>query len=234
MTDRCTCKTATEYWAEYDRKQEEEKRLEAERKYQKKLNEMILYSNLGERFRTRTFDNYNITKKNLEAVHTAKKYVNNFLEYYQEGTGLLFTGSYGTGKTHLAAAITLELLKKDYHVVFGTLISLLGMIKKSYNEDSKVDEDAIMRKYISADLLVVDDLGKERPSEWVLEKLYTVINTRYENNKPTVITSNYDIDKLEQRLTIGNNEETAKAIISRINEVCVPVEMIFEDYRRAI
>ena len=71
---------------------------------------------------------------------------------------------------------------------------------------------------MNCDLLIIDDLGKEKVSEWTLEKLYYVINSRYEDCLPIVITTNYDPEKLVRRLTVKDNFETAEAIVSRICE----------------
>ncbi len=215
-------------------RQAEERRVaaEKERAYREKIERMIWESKLGKRFRTRTFKNFQPNKKSREALETAWQYARDFAKYKENGTGLLLTGSYGTGKTHLAAAICHELIRSDYQPIFGTMISLLGNIKATYGDEYvKETEQQILNKYISCDLLVIDDLGKERPTEWALEKLYYVINSRYEACRPLVITTNY-ADKLANRLTCKDNTETAEAIVSRIYEMCVGVMMTWEDYRK--
>jgi len=214
---------------------EEEKRLqeEKERAYREKIEKMIIESKLGERFRTRTFENFIVNDKNRYAYETAKKYSTEFEKHKKDGLGLIFVGSYGTGKTHLAAAICHELIKQNYQPIFGTMITLLEKIKATYDDEyAKENEEQVIDKYTRCDLLVIDDLGKERPTEWAIEKLYYIINTRYERNLPIVITTNYSIDKLINRLTVKDNVETAEAIVSRLYEMCVGIQMEWEDFRK--
>ncbi len=193
---------------------------------------MIRESKLGKRFESRTFKNFQVNDKNRGAYETTKQYAREFSKYKRNGTGLLLTGSYGTGKTHLAAAICHELIRGNHQPIFGTMISLLGNIKATYGDEyAEETEQQILNKYINCDLLIIDDLGKERPTEWALEQLYYVINSRYEDCKPIVITTNY-ADKLVSRLTCKDNIETAEAIVSRIHEMCVGVLMNWEDYRK--
>lgn len=231
--ESCDCNGAKQYREQ--QRIEKEKRLqeEKERAYREKIERMIIESKLGERFRTRTFENFIVNDKNRYAYETAKKYANEFEKYKKEGLGLLFVGSYGTGKTHLAAAICHELIKKGYQPIFGTMITLLEKIKATYDDEySREREEQVIDKYTRCDLLIIDDLGKERPTEWAIEKLYYIINTRYEKCLPVVITTNYGIDKLISRLTVKDNVETAEAIVSRLYEMCRGIQMEWEDFRK--
>lgn len=206
---------------------------ERERAYKEKIERMIAESKLGERFRIRTFENFIVNDKNRYAYETAKKYAAEFEKHKKDGLGLIFVGSYGTGKTHLAAAICHELIKQNYQPIFGTMITLLEKIKATYGDEyAKENEEQVIDKYTRCDLLVIDDLGKERPTEWAIEKLYYIINTRYERNLPIVITTNYSIEKLINRLTVKDNVETAEAIVSRLYEMCVGIQMEWEDFRK--
>jgi len=233
--EECDCPRAVEH-REYLKKLEEEKiRAEKEKAYQQKIEEMIKKSRLGDRFKKRTFENFVVNEKNRQAYEMAKKYAENFAKYKEQGLGLAFTGSYGTGKTHLAAAICHEIIKQGYQPIFGTMINLLGEIKATYDEWAKEDEIRVLDRYTNCHLLVIDDLGKEKPTEWSLEKLYYIVNTRYEKSLPIVITSNYDANKLTERLVAKDNPknvETAEAIVSRLFEMCVGIEMNWEDYRK--
>lgn len=236
--ERCTCKVSIGYWkifddAEMKNKLKTEKE-EKERLYYEKLRRVIAYSNLGERFKTRMFSTYNVTNENKKAFNDCKDYAERFKDLKDKGIGLLLTGNFGAGKTHLAAAIAHEIIKQGYQPIFGTLITLLGKVKATYSDSySKENEEQIINRYINCDLLIIDDLGKEKPTEWVIEKLYYIINCRYENNKPIVITSNYNDTKLMDRLTVGDNLETSEAIVSRMYEVCQGVDMRHcKDYRR--
>ena len=83
-------------------------------------------------------------------------------------------------------------------------------------------------------MLIIDDLGKERPSEWTLEKLFTIINNRYENNLPVIITTNYNRDKLRERLANNKNYEIADSIISRLYEMCKGLAIYGNDKRKEL
>lgn len=231
--EECNCEGTIRHQAELKKKAEERARIEKEKMYQAKIKCLMEKSKLGKRFMNRTFENFKINQRNREAYNTAKKYADEFKQYRNSGDGLIFAGSYGTGKTHLAAAICHQLVRQEYQPIIGTLIKLLGNIKTTYNNpESEETEDQIIEEYTSCDLLIIDDLGKEKPTDWVLEKLYYIINTRYEKCLPIVVTTNYDMDKLIKRLTYKDNIETAEAIVSRIYEICVGIDMIWEDYRR--
>lgn len=231
---RCDCSEAQKHWAqqdaERDRIKKEKAELECRKKLSVKVEKLFRQSRMGERFKTRTFENFKVNESNRKAYDASKKYADKFDSYRKEGVGLIYTGSYGTGKTHLAAAIAIQLMKNGMPVIFGTLISLLGKLKETYNGNG--DEAKVLELYRNVDLLVVDDLGKERPTEWVLEKLYSIINERYENNRPVVITSNYNNETLTERLKVKQNTETAEAIVSRLYEMCRGVCLNGEDYRK--
>ena len=83
-------------------------------------------------------------------------------------------------------------------------------------------------------ILIIDDLGKERPSEWTLEKLFTIINNRYENNLPVIITTNYNREKLRERLACNKNYEIADSIISRLYEMCKGINITGKDKRKEL
>lgn len=89
----------------------------------------------------------------------------------------------------------------------------------------------IIKLYENVELLIIDDLGKEKPSEWGLEKLFTIINSRYENNLPAIITTNYNQNTLIERISLNGEVETVKSIISRLYEMCYLAQINDVDYR---
>jgi DNA replication protein DnaC len=234
--ERCTCPAAVEFWEAYDAKEEQRRQEEAEilrrAAFKAKVEGLFKQSRLGERFKARTFGNFKLNDQNKAAYETALKYATEFDKYKSQGIGLIFNGTYGTGKTHLAAAITNQLLNRGIPVIFGTTITLLGKLKESYSGEVKESESEIIDLYSTIELLVLDDLGKERVNEWVLEKLYLIINARYENNLPLIVTTNYNIDDLPRKLTTDRNCDTAGAVTSRLWEMCRGIEMIFDDWRK--
>lgn len=198
------------------------------------LQKLLDYSNLGERFFEKNFESYQVNNNNIKAFETAKKFILNFEIANKRGTGIIFYGPYGVGKTHLACSIANELIKMQKSVIFGSTIEFFGIIKKSYNNEIEENESKIISEFINWDVLIIDDLGKEKPSEWVLEKLYYIINERYEHNKPIIITTNFSENQLIDIFTVGKNKSSIEAIISRLNEICLSVQIFDNDYRYKI
>ena len=143
-------------------------------------------------------------------------------------------GNNGVGKTHLACSIANELIKNGIPIIYGTLINLLAELKNSYDSDNNISEREIIKLYEKVNLLIIDDLGKENPSEWGLEKLFTIINSRYENNLPVVITTNYNRERLRERLANNVNYEIADSIISRLYEMCKGISLNGKDKRKEL
>lgn len=234
--EKCDCEGSA--LAEAIARTAEEARKEAEElalkraEQNKTIERLYRQSKIGERFKQRTFETYIANEQNKKPYLSAKRYCERFDELSREGIGIAFTGSFGTGKTHLAAAITNELLKHHIPVIFGSLSALLMQIKETYGEGKRVSETSIITLYSTIELLVIDDIGKEKITDWVLEKLFDIINNRYEANLPIIITSNYSVTELTERLSTDKNAVTAQAITSRISEMTRGIEMNWEDYRK--
>lgn len=228
---RCGCSKSQEHWARVDEEERQAKEKEvvqaSEQKRIDKVERLFKTSKLPARFGDRTFDNYITTSENKEAYGSALDYAENFKQKKSQGQGLLLSGTVGTGKTHLAAAITLRLIESGQSVIFGTVTTLLGRIRETYAKNSEFDEREIIDQLTSVSLLVIDDLGKEKPTEWVEQTLYEIINTRYEHNMPLIITSNISLKEVRDRY-----ENNGPAIESRIIEMCRGIRMIGKDYRK--
>jgi DNA replication protein DnaC len=227
--NKCDCKKALDYWKRF---KEEEKRIKAEvEEFKEKeirkteVEKLIDRSNLGRRFKDRTFKTFKVTKENETALKKAYDYAVNFNDYESKGKGLLFIGQVGTGKTHLTAAIANYLMfEKIIPVKFGNVTTLLGEIKNSYNDEESASESDLIYMLSNVRLLIIDDLGKEKCTEWSNNIIYTIINNRYENYKPTIVTTNLSIKELENQ--IGD------ASVSRLIEMCDGVKMDGFDFRK--
>lgn len=182
----------------------------------KKLND----SGLGKRFQKRTFNTLKDTPQN----YIAKTKALEFIEKFPDCKGILFQGPVGVGKTHIAAAVANELIKKLYTVVFRNAADIISTFVSTFQENNSVGE--LIKTFASADLLIIDDLGKERVSDFASSILYQIVNKLYEDEKPIIITTNFDSKHL-----IKNLGERGNAIISRITEMCEPVFMDGPDWR---
>lgn len=177
-------------------------------------------SDLGKRFSNRTFSNFDKSKCE-EAYKAAWAYSQRENLFDSEKNSLLFLGSVGTGKTHLAAAIANELTDRGIPVLFGTFIDHLQKIKDEFNHTSL---DTYLSRMKSIPMLVIDDLGKEKKTDWSQQTLFDVINYRYEHMLPTIITTNFDDTELMNYVS--------NATISRLNEMSTAIHMSGADYRR--
>ncbi len=179
---------------------------------------------LPEMFREASFSGLQVHEKNRHAVEAARVYAETVPEPRE---GLIFLGEPGRGKTHLAAAVAVTRIRRGKSVVFGTVPALLGTVKATYGDSATTSEQQVVGLMTSCSLLVLDDLGKERPSEWVEEKLYEIIDTRYVRRLPIVITTNVGLEQIERRYA-WNGE----AIVSRLYQMCSGVKVDGQDWRR--
>lgn len=222
--EACTCASAVAERAEYERAVSEEMQRLKQENRQKRIDMGFQNSKMPNRWKVRTFERFDVTAENEKAFQTARAYADGFTE--TEGNGLLLMGPVGTGKTHLAAAIAIQLLEREYSVVFGTFNSLLSQIRYSYTGEDKDGEQELFRKYTQCDLLVIDDFGKERVSEWVQQMAFEIINTRYENDKALVITTNMTLAQVGEKY-----RENGDALVDRLLEICKGIKLEGESWR---
>jgi DNA replication protein DnaC/primosomal protein DnaI len=97
-----------------------------------------------------------------------------------------------------------------------------------------LSEDDLLSKYGGCDLLVLDDLGKGKQTEWSVALLYRLVNRRYEDMLPTVYTSQYDLEALQERLTVNGDKDTAEAIVDRLHETCRTIRLGDVNRRRSL
>ena len=204
----------------------------ARKRKQERIERLLGKSGIKKRFQRRTFEKFiTDTPERVRCYQIAKRYADSFSIRYENGDGLYIEGTNGTGKTHLAAAIALQLINEGVPVVCKTSSDLLLDIKKAY-DDEYTKESAVLDVYKSVDLLIIDDLGKEQCSDWSVSTLYSILNDRYEDMKPTIITTNYGAEDLIRALTPKGYDNTKiVAIISRLRETSTVITMAWDDYR---
>jgi DNA replication protein DnaC len=181
-------------------------------------------SGLSKRMRNYTLGNFKLEASDAAwARIKVDEYLESWEENQEEGNGLYFCGGVGTGKTHLAVAVMNELIrKKRVPSLFVTVPELLDNLREVYNKPGR-NLDEWMDAVQNADLLILDDLGSERVTEWVRERIFVIVNHRYRESLPTIFTSNIGPKDLAQQL----GERTA----SRIIAMCDWIALEGEDYR---
>ena len=164
-------------------------------------------------------------------------------EYPVNATGLLLIGPIGVGKTHLAVGIVRELIQqKGVACLFYDYRELLKEIQNSYNPSVNATELGILRPVFEAEVLVLDELGAAKPSEWVWDTVSLIINTRYNDKRTTIITTNYPdavessegdaVRRAGRELTLG--DRIGERMRSRLHEMCKIINMQGSDFRQRV
>jgi DNA replication protein DnaC len=185
----------------------------------------------------------------LQAKTLSQRYVDTFID--EKGafteTGLIFIGPPGVGKTHLAVAVLRELIGR-YRVrgLFVDFTTLIHDIQATFDPDSPDSKRALLDPVIEAEVLILDELGAQKPSPWVNEILYLVMNSRYTKRVPTLFTTNYRLES-SAASSSGNLDRTPAPagyaslenritpnLMSRLYEMARPVEIEVEDFRREV
>jgi DNA replication protein DnaC len=218
---------------------------------------------IPERYRHCDFENFEtdndieqVSREQLDAwkrsLSQAKLLVQRFAEEFSPGSehGLLLMGTCGAGKTHLAVAALKHIALRGHAGLFYDYRELLKEIQDSYSPVTQATEMSVLQPVLTAEVLVLDDVGSSKPSPWALETVGHVLNTRYNEKRMSILTTNFlDSDALAQPGTSGPTrtpgmrtpmiedsltERVGKRIRSRLYEMCRTVEISAPDYRKEI
>ncbi len=199
---------------------------------QNRLKSACNFAKMPKEFADIRLDDYKIntakvdddSKKTVQAKRIAVAYIEKFKEMQTTGTGLyLHSNSKGSGKTMLAAIIGNELIEQGIAVRYATMADILSKIKNTFNDKTET-ESKLISELQEVELLILDDLGIEKVTEWGNEKVYSIINQRMITNKPVIVTSNTELEKLSYDERVRN----------RLLKMCLRVEMPEKSVRIAM
>jgi DNA replication protein DnaC len=217
----CICRCRAQEILEERKKQEYEEEM-------RRVDKLKDSSMMADKYRGASFSNYKVRDENKKAFRISQKYVCDFKRMRKEGhpktgeknIGLVFYGQVGTGKSYTAACIANALMEQHIPVIMTSFVKILQDIQNK-------EEEA---KYISilngCSLLIIDDLGAERNTDYALEKVYNVIDSRVRADKPMILTTNLSFDEM-----MRNPDVRCRRIYDRIFEHCLPVEIPGKSFR---
>lgn len=165
----------------------------------------------------------NSDRKNPKVDEAMKEYAKNFEEFKRQGKGLLLYGTVGTGKTYYAACIANALLDEGHRVLMTNFAQLTNTIQGMFE-----GKQEFINSLNSYSLLIIDDLGAERTTEYMQEMVFNIIDSRYRAGKPMIITTNLTLKEITKAQDIGRDR-----IYDRILERCHPIEVQAENKRVA-
>lgn len=208
--------------AESARQQQAEKEEEAAKFLRAERAKMLCRAAIPERFIGRSFDNFKAeTDPQRQAVTVARAYAEDFDKNAARGSGLIFSGQPGTGKSHLAAAILQYLFPRD--VMYVTCMDVIRMVRETWRRDSAQSERQVLSTLGALDLLVIDEIGVQYGTEGEQTILFDVLDMRYRGMQPTVLLTNQNADGL--RTYLGDRS------YDRLRETSRMVQFEWESYR---
>ena len=213
--ERCDCDKSKEYWKEIDNKEYEQQKRNRIRNI---INTIYKQNYIGRKLQEMNLENFYFDSSNKYVLDIVNDYINKNKDT-MKADSLIIMGKSDVGKTHLAAAIANKLIENDKIVLMERLTNLLDRIRETYENNTK-SENELIEIYSNADMLIIDDLGTEKISNWALEKLYTIIQNRYENGLPIIITTRFNKQGLIERFSYSKDPDLVDAIISKLYQMC--------------
>jgi DNA replication protein DnaC len=211
ISPKCLCK------CEVDRQKKEKENTER----RELLERIKRYRKMGfpeSQMQYWTFENDDGSNDKMSRM--AKRYVENFDTFYKDGKGLLLYGDVGTGKTYIACMIANALIDKGYPVLVTNFSRILNTLQGTFEKQEYLDSLNQFK------LLVIDDLGVERDTGFAKEQVFSIIDSRYREGKPMIITTNLTMQKLATETELAD-----KRVYDRLIERCYPVEVKGESRR---
>jgi DNA replication protein DnaC len=202
---------------------------------------LLHIAKIPQRYAHCELDNFDVLPSPDRSIERAKLAAEKFVEEYpmSQPFGLLFMGPQGVGKTHLSVGIIKQLMKlKSVPCLFRTFPELLKEIQNSYNAVSQSSELKLLSPVLETEVLVLDELGAQNPSSWVRDEVAYVLNYRYNENKVTILTTNFKDEEERKDAKVGITDTLSERIgvrmRSRLYEMCKTIKMDGNDFRRAV
>lgn len=183
------------------------------------------WADIPDLFQGATLKGYRRLPGTEEAFEAVKGYLLNREDNFRTGNGLILMGAVGCGKTHLGCAVLNCALEDGHRAVYWNVPRQLEMLMPGGSDEG--DQMRILDKALLSEVLLLDDLGAEKSSEWTRKELMIILDERYRTNKPTIITSNLILTDDELRKTCGD-----RAYSRLCSDHYQAVALTAEDYRR--
>jgi len=199
--------------------------IEAEEKRKREMQAIAALrsaSLMDDRLAEATFDKFTHTGKNEDVYRVCKRYADQFELMVSKNQGLLLCGGVGTGKTFAAACIANQLLDKGIPVVMTSFVRLIQLIQNGDMKDTEIIE-----KMKRAKLVIFDDLGAERSTDYALEKVYSIVDARYGQKLPCIFTSNIPLKEMQE-----DDDVRFSRIYDRIFSNCYPLQLTGASWRK--
>jgi DNA replication protein DnaC len=211
---------------------------------------LLKKAHIPARYEHCTISDFNLSGDVHTSLAEAKVQAQGFVKEYPIQTGLLLVGPIGVGKTHLAVGIIRQLMaEKGAECLFYDYRELLKDIQNSYNASVQTTELEVLRPVVDCEVLLLDELGAVKPTEWVADTVSYLLNARYNERRTTIITTNFKCAPASDDLDDPNNQlaQARRAVrkqtlgdrigdrmLSRLREMCKLVEMQGEDFRQKL
>ena len=173
-----------------------------------------------------TFDNYK--GETDKSYIIAKNYVKEYEQMKKENIGLLFCGTVGSGKTYLACCIANALIEE--YMIRVKIRNFAQIINDLQKSGFDLDKNDYIESLTNVSVLILDDLGIERDTSYAKEQVYNIVNSRYLKQKPTIFTTNLPYEKIQN----SDDGVEYERIYSRIIEMCIPIKVMGEDFRKRL
>ncbi|MCX7021126.1 MAG: ATP-binding protein [bacterium] len=192
--------------------------------------DMLGAAQVPERYEHRTLENFSgpLNPSQKRALNVSRQYAADFPEV--EG-GLIFSGGWGVGKTHLAVGVLKVVAAKGHSVLFADSRELIGEIRSAYVDNQPIVARRLVERVLSVELLLLDDLGAYNLTSWVLDTFADILTRRFNACLPVLITTNYP-DKTSAKNAETLSDRIGPRLRSRLYEMCRHLHLIGDDYRQ--